>query len=75
MQQKSVMAVIEEHSDKLMALPGVVGVAQGEVLGRPCIRVLVVRKDPELLTRIPKELEGYSVDIQESGELQAFELG
>ncbi len=64
--------VLREQTDALMALPGVVGTAQGEQDGAPCILVLVVRLTEELQARIPGELEGYPVVIDETGEINAL---
>lgn len=55
-----------------MAVPGVVGVAQGLCDGTPCIKVLVARHTPELARRIPATLEGHRVEIQETGEFRAL---
>ena len=73
MQKKSIKAVLREHTDRLMALPGVVGTAQGLCDGKPCIKVFVVKKAPELLDQIPNVLEGYTVEVQETGVIQALD--
>ena len=49
MDERSIEAVLREHTDRLMALPGVVGSAQGLCDGEPCIKVLVVTRTSELL--------------------------
>ncbi len=56
-----------------MALPGVVGTAQGLCSGKPCIQVFVVEATEELLKQIPKEIEGYTVDVQQTGEFKALD--
>ncbi|MCH7984733.1 MAG: hypothetical protein IIC28_12270 [Chloroflexi bacterium] len=60
-------------TDGLMALPGVVGTAHGECAALPCIKVLVVQKAPELIRRIPSAIEGYAVEVIETGEIKTFE--
>ena len=55
-----------------MALPGVVGTAQGLCHGKPCIIVLVIRKTVELERAIPSSLEGYPVVLEETGEFKAL---
>ena len=65
--------MLEEHTDSLMSLPGVVGTALGECEGRPCIKVFVVKKTPSLLEQIPSELDGYPVATQETGEFRALD--
>lgn len=60
--------MLAAHSGELLSLPGVVGVAEGETDGRPCVVVLVERPVPEL----PGELEGHPVLARESGPLRAL---
>ena len=64
--------VLQEHSIDLMKIPGVVGVGQGLCNKRPCIKVYVVKKVSELKDKIPKKLEGYSVQIKETGIIRAL---
>ena len=61
--------MLKRHTDELMAVPGVVGVGEGKSRGRPCITVFVVARTPDLLRQIPDTIEGYPVQIEESGEL------
>ena len=72
MPQKAIEAVLEQAVERFMALPGVVGVGQGECAGSPCIKVLVVEKTPELVERISSEIEGYAVEVEETGEIRAL---
>jgi hypothetical protein len=46
---KTIEAVLKQHTDRLMSLPGMVGTAIGACKGEPCIKVLVVKKTPELV--------------------------
>ena len=73
MPEKTLEAVLEKHTPRLMSLPGVVGTGQGECAGEPCIKVLVVEKSPELVRQIGTTLEGYPVEFIESGEIKALE--
>lgn len=73
MPRPSIEAVLKAHTDSLMSLPGVVGTAIGECEGKPCIKVLVARKTPELLRRIPEALEGFKVVVSETGEIRALD--
>ncbi len=70
MPSKSIEQVLKEHTPHLMSIPGVTGTAQGELNGKPCIKVYVEKKTSELEEQIPKEIEGYAVDIQESGVIK-----
>ena len=71
--EKPIEQVLREHTDNLMALPGVVGTAQGLCDDKPCIRVFVVESTETLLRQIPEEIEGYTVDVQETGEFKALD--
>jgi hypothetical protein len=63
--------VLERHSDSLMSIPGVVGTAEGSCAGRPCILVLVERLTPAVRTAVPSQLEGITVELRETGRIQA----
>lgn len=75
MAKKAIEDVLKEHTDSLMAIPGVVGTAQGLCSGEPCIKVFVAEKTDELVKQIPPEIDGYPVDIQETGEFRKLEPG
>jgi len=72
MPAKTIEAVLKEHTDALMAIPGVVGVAQGLLGGKPCIRVYVVDETPQLQRTIPTVLQGYPVAVEQTGEIRAL---
>jgi hypothetical protein len=74
-QHDSVAQVLARHTERLMALPGVVGTAESTCGGRPCILVLVARKTPELEHLIPAELEGIPVEVRETGPIRALDSG
>ena len=68
----TIVDVKNAHSKKLMAIPGVVGIANGLCHGKPCIKVYVVKRTPELARQIPDMLDGYPVVIEETGEFRAL---
>ena len=72
MPDKTIEAVLEEHTPRLMSLPGVVGVGQSLCAGAPCIKVFVVEKTPELVERIGVRIEGYKVEVVATGEIRAL---
>jgi hypothetical protein len=72
MPAKTVKEVLKENNKELLSVPGVVGTAQGLCDNKPCIKVYVIRKTPELVQRIPDILEGYPVMIEETGEFRAL---
>ncbi|MHC4176124.1 MAG: hypothetical protein ACYSWU_01375 [Planctomycetota bacterium] len=72
MSAKTIQEVLEEHTDRWMAISGVVGTAIGECDGRPCIKVFVAEKTEQLRVKIPSSLEGHSVVVEETGEFRAL---
>ena len=72
MPARTVQDVLRQHTDSLMALTGVVGTAQGECDGKPCIKVYLVESSPDLVKQIPSVIEGYKVEIQVTGEIRAL---
>ncbi len=54
-----------------MAVAGVGGV--GKCSGQPCIKVFVVKKTVDLLKQLPAVIEGYTVEVQETGEIRALD--
>jgi hypothetical protein len=73
MPTKTIEQVQEAHTDRLMSIPGVVGTALGEADGKPCIKVLVSQKTAEIEKGVPKELEGYPVVVEVTGEFRALD--
>jgi len=63
------------HESELLALPNVTGVGIGERAGEPVIKVFVAEKVPETTMtpeeRVPKSLEGFDVDVEEIGFVEA----
>jgi len=71
---RDINTVMDAHVNELMAVPGVTGVAVGELDdGTPCILVLVVEESAEMDRRIPKTLEGHPVRIMVSGEIKPMD--
>ncbi len=72
MPANTIQEVLEEHTERWMATPGVVGTAIGQLEGRPCIKVFVGEKTDELQAKIPTTLEGHPVVLEETGEFRAL---
>ena len=64
--------VLKRHTDELMAVPGVVGIAEGLSQGRPCIKVFVVDKNSGVVRQIPESIEGCLIQVEESNEFRAL---
>jgi hypothetical protein len=67
---KSPDQIRREHEAAWMALPGVIGVGQGEDSGRPCI-LIFVSAPHEAHEGLPSEVEGCPVRIVTTGEVRA----
>jgi hypothetical protein len=62
--------VLAAHTDSLMALPGVVGVAVGLCDGTPCIHVFLSDSRDAVRRRIPSRIKGYSVKAEVTGPIE-----
>lgn len=73
MSRPPIAEVIARHDQALLALPGVVGLYEGaRPDGSPVIRVMLARRDPALERRLPRDLEGWPVEIEVTGEIRAL---
>jgi hypothetical protein len=69
----SIQEVQRKYEEQLMRLPNVTAVGLGETNGKPVIKVFVTHKvsaselRPEEL--IPKTLDNYETDVEESGPI------
>jgi len=63
--------VLRDHSPSLLSIPGGVGTGEGRAGDRPVIVIFVARRTRQLNGRLPSVLEGYPVEIRESGEVTA----
>lgn len=67
----SISDVLKRHTDSLMAIPGVVGVGQGEANGAPTVYVMVISLTDSLRAALPDSIEGYAVVVRETGTIRA----
>ena len=63
--------VLGRHTPSLLGIPGVLGTGEGRAGDEPVIVIFVERRTSELQKRLPSVLEGYRVEIRESGEVTA----
>lgn len=70
--RRDINAVLADHDQELMAIPGVVGVYVGVLFDQKtsCLKVMLARNDPALKSKIPRMLEGYPVVAEVTGEIQ-----
>ena len=68
----SVKKAKELHEERIMSISGVTGIAIGQEDKKSCIIVYVKEAKPEVIKAIPKEIEGFHVKIEETGEFVAL---
>ncbi len=73
MPEKTIKAVLKEHTPRLMSLPGVVGTGEGRCADAACIKVLVLEMTPDLVAQIGDMIEGYKVEVVATGEIRALD--
>lgn len=64
--------VKEQYESDLLSINGVVGVGIGKCEDQPCIKVYLENESPNLKKQIPKQLDGFKVDTQVTGAIQAL---
>lgn len=70
---RPIAEVLADHTPELMAIPGVVGTAESRTPdGRTCILVLLANDSAELRARLPREIEGWPVVPEVTGEIRAM---
>ena len=73
MEEKTIEQVLDAHTEEWMNIPGVEGTGMGLCDGKPCIKIYSSKSVEELKSRIPSNVEGYRVNIEETGIFSAFE--
>ena len=73
-EMQEIKNVMDEYTNQLMNISGVVGVYIGETeKGELCIRVMVAEKTKALEKQIPSQLDNFPVEIEETGEIRPLE--
>jgi hypothetical protein len=63
--EKELNAIKDRHSMRLLNLPGVIGVGvEQDETGRYVLAIHVTTDDPDVLARLPEQIEGYPVKIE-----------
>ena len=73
MPAKTIEDVLNEHTEEWMSIRGVVGTAIGKINDKLCIKIYVTKKTEELTKKIPSQVEGFPVGIQQTGEIRALD--
>ena len=64
--------VLQKNKDKLMDIPGVIGIGIGKNQDMKVIQVIIIEEmKNELLKKLPEKLQNFQVQIIESNELKA----
>ena len=68
-------AVLRAHDKELLAVPGVVGVyvAVLDDGKTPCLKVMLAQKSAEAERAIPKNIDGFPVVIEVTGEIKPLD--
>jgi len=64
--------VLQRHTRALLREPGIVGTAEGRRGDRPVFLILVERKTDALARKLPREIEGYPVEVRGVGDVKAL---
>ena len=69
---RDINAVLAAHDRQLLELPAVVGVYVGVLADgkTPCLKVMLARPTPQTERNLPREIEGYPVVTEISGEIR-----
>ncbi|BAY38136.1 hypothetical protein NIES2111_24810 [Nostoc sp. NIES-2111] len=68
---QTIEQVKEQYEFDLLRIDGVVGVGISECENEPCIKVYLKNESLNLKKQIPKQLDGFKVDTQVTGSIQA----
>lgn len=69
-----ITTVVDNHAPELIEVPGVTAVAVGALpSGEPCVRVYVKKLTDEMRAKLPTTLDGWPVDVTESGEIKPMD--
>ena len=73
--KRDINAVLAAHDKELLAIPGVVGVYIGLLNDQKtsCLKIMLARRTPEADRDIPKQLEGYPVIVEVSGQIRPLD--
>ena len=72
--ERDINAVLDAHDEELMEIPGVIGVAVGQLEDRtPVLLILVIEETDEIKRRVPKTIEGHPTKIMVTGEIKPLQ--
>lgn len=68
----SIQEIQQKHQYDLMRIPGVVGVGIGLEADESVLVVMVAKQTRTIKRKVPKQLDGYRLVIQETGVIRAL---
>ena len=68
----NIKQTLENHQERLMAIPGVTGIGIGNKDNKPVIVVMTAGSPAGAKAMLPQSLDGHPVVIEETGEISAF---
>jgi hypothetical protein len=71
MKMTKIEDVLNRNTDSLMAVGGVEGVGIGGSASAPVIVVMVRGNQSEMARKLPKQVEGYTVKVEVTGQIRA----
>lgn len=57
---------------KVIGIEGVTGTAIGLKGGKTCVKVYLERDDPRLRAKIPRSVDGVTVDVEVTGKMRRW---
>lgn len=66
----TITEVLKKYTDTWMKISGVIGTGEGESGGKPCIKVFINKHSKLIKKKIPKNVEGYEVVLEETGTIK-----
>ena len=72
--KRDINDILAAHDKELLAIPDVVGVYVGttEDGRKPCLKVMLARRNSESERKIPRTIEGYPVVTEITGRVRAL---
>jgi hypothetical protein len=69
---QTIEQVKAKYEWQMLDIEGVEGVGIGDEQGQPVIKVYVARKTKSLQQQIPRQIEGFPVSLEVTGEFHAL---
>jgi hypothetical protein len=73
--RRDINDVLRDHDRELLAIPGVAGVFVGLLDDKKtsCLKVMVEKRAASLIKKIPSQIEGHPVIVEETGPIRPLQ--